>query len=184
MSRSRFLPILFGAGLVAAAACSDATAPSTSSTPSTPLPPALISLSGSVHLSGTKLDPVFLSTSDGQEILLAGANAAMLTSVENAGVEVRGGWGADGAFLVADFLVETVAGAPVVDGILVAMYDNVVVDTDATEPVGYAILPTRGGPTIALTDPSADLLAHLGSRIWVAGIGDGAPMAFGVISEQ
>ena len=68
-------------------------------------------------------------------------------------------------------------------GFSIAVYDNVV-DTDATGPIGYAILPTRGGPTIALTDPSADLLAHLGSRVWVAGIGDGAPMAFGVISEQ
>jgi hypothetical protein len=183
MSRSRFLPILFSAGLVLAAACNDAPNAPLTSTPSTPLAPSLLSLSGTVHRSGNKINEFILATDDGQEIPLSGGTASMLARVENDGVEVRGGWNGDGAFEVADFLVETVDGTAVVDGLLVAVYDNVV-DTDATGPSGYAILPTRGGPTIALTDPSADLLAHLGSRIWVAGIGDGAPMTFGVISEQ
>jgi hypothetical protein len=78
------------------------------------------------------------------------------------------------------FLVD---GAPVLDGVLVAVSDRTV-DSEAIEATRYAILPTRGGPTIALTDPSADLLAHLGERLWVAVVGDAAPMAFGVIGER
>jgi hypothetical protein len=183
MLRSRFVPTLFGAGLVLAAACSDATAPSAPSktTPGAPLQPELVTLTGSVHLTGQKLNPVSLSTSDGQDIALIGANAEMLVSLENAGVEVHGGWDADGAFTVADFLVETVGGAAVVDGILIAVYAAPIETADV---IGYAIRPTRGGQTIALSEPSTDLLAYLGERIWVAGADQGVPTAFGLISKQ
>jgi len=182
MLRSRFLLTLFGAGLVLAAACSDSATPTAPLT-STPSTPALLTLTGSVH-RGNKISEVILATDDGQEIPLSGANASMMASVENAGVEVRGAWNVDGTFEVADFLVRMVDGAPVLDGILVAVYDRTVDPSESIEPTGYAILPTRGGPTIALTNPSADLLAHLGERLWVAGVGDGAPTAFGVISEH
>jgi hypothetical protein len=127
------------------------------------------------------LDEIVLSTGDGQEIRLIGANASLLASVDNAGVEVRGSWTDTGAFQVADFLVETVNGASVIDGTLIALY---AVPTDTGDPIGYAIRPTRGGATVALTDPSTDLVAHLGQRLWVAASGDGQPTSFGVISEQ
>jgi len=183
MLRSRLLPTLFGAGLVLAAACSDATAPNkpSASTPSAPLQPELVTLIGSVHLTGQKLNPVSLSTSDGQDIALNGANADMLTSLENAGVEVRGSWDSDGAFAVADFLVETVDGAAVVDGVLLAIYAAPIENADV---IGYAIRPTRGGPTIALSEPSTDMLAYLGERIWVAGTDEGVATSFGLISKQ
>ena len=183
MRSSRFLPIVFGAGLVLATACSDASTPSapSSSKPTTPLEPSLVTLSGSVHRSGTKLNAVVLSTSEGQEIPLAGANADALISLENAGVEVRGGWDADGAFQVADFLVETVNGTAVIDGFLIAVYGS---PEENAELVGYAIRPTRGGPDFNLIEPSTDLLGHLGARIWAAGVSDGVPTAFGVISEK
>jgi hypothetical protein len=96
-------------------------------------------------------------------------------------VEVRGTWTDATTFDVADFLVDTVGGTAVLDGTLIAVYD---VPTDTGDPIGYAIRPTRGGANVALTDPSTDLLAHLGQRIWVAAGSDGPPMAFGVISEQ
>jgi hypothetical protein len=143
----------------------------------------LLTLTGSVHRSANRINEFILATDDGQEIPLSGGTASMMASVENAGVEVRGAWSGDGAFEVADFLVRTVDGAPVLDGVLIAVYERPV-DKESIEPIGYAILPTRGGLTIALTDPSADLLAHLGQRLWVAGVGEGAPTAFGVISEQ
>jgi hypothetical protein len=128
------------------------------------------------------LNPVSLSTSDGQDIALIGANANMLTSLENAGVEVRGTWDADSAaFVVADFLVETVDGAAVVDGVLYAIYAAPIETADV---IGYAIRPTRGGADIALNEPTADLLAYLGERIWVAGADAGVPTAFGLISKQ
>jgi len=183
MRSSQFLPIIVGAGLVLAAACSDATAPSapSSSQPTTPLEPSLVVMSGFVHRSDTKVNAVVLSTSEGQDIALAGANAGVLASLENAGVEVRGGWDADGAFQVFDFLVQTVNGAAVIDGFLIAVYES---PAENAELIGYAIRPTRGGPEISLIEPSAALLDHLGARIWAAGVSDGAPTAFGVISQK
>jgi hypothetical protein len=127
------------------------------------------------------LNEIVLSTSDGQEIALTGANASLLASVDNAGVEVRGAWTDYGSFDVADFLVQMVNGATVIDGTLIAVYDA---PTDTGDPIGYAIRPTRGGATVALADPPTDLTAHLGERLWVAGGSDGRPMSFGVISEQ
>jgi len=143
--------------------------------------PELVTLSGSVHLTGMTLNEIVLSTGDGQEIHLMGANASLLASVDNAGVEVRGSWTDEGWFDVADFLVEIVNGTSVIDGTLIALYD---VPTDTGDPIGYAIRPTRGGATITLTDPPTDLVAHLGARLWVAASGDGPPTSFGVISEQ
>jgi len=180
MRSSRFLPIIVGSGLVLAAACSDASAPSAPSS-SKPVEPSLVTLSGSIHASGTKLNAVVLITTEGQEVPLGGANADVLLSLGNAGVEVRGGWSADGAFQVADFLVETMNGTQVIDGFLIAVYDS---PSEDAEFMGYAIRPTRGGPDIDLIEPSADLIDHLGARIWAAGVSDGAPTAFGVISQK
>ena len=117
----------------------------------------------------------------GRTVPLIGANADPLVSLENAGVEARGAWTDAGTFEVADFLVDMVGGATVLDGTLIAVYN---VPTDTGDPIANAIRPTRGGAIVALTDPPMDLIALLGQRIWVAGGGDGKPMAFGVISEQ
>jgi len=182
MLRSRFLPMVFGASLVLAAACSDSDT-STAPLTSTRGTPPQLTLTGTVHRSGNKINEVILATDDGQEIPLSGENASTMASVENAGVEVRGAWNVDGAFEVADFLVRMVDGAPVLDGVLIAVYDRIV-DNESIQPISYGLSPTRGGPTIPLTDPSAELLTHLGERLWVAAVGDGAPMAFGVISER
>jgi hypothetical protein len=46
----------------------------------------------------------------------------------------------------------------------------------------YALQLTRGG-SVTLTDPPADLIAHLGQRVWVIGSLDGPPTAFGTITE-
>lgn len=183
MLRSRFVPTtLFSAGLLLAVACNDAVAPKTGSA-STPTQPkeATVTLSGTIHLSGMKLYPVVLSTSDGQDIPLAGTNANLLLSVADAGVDVSGEWDGDGAFQVGDFLVRTVDGGPVVDGVLVSLRP---VLTDE-EPIAYAIRRTSGGALITLADPPADLLTHLNERLWVAGVEDGrGPIAFGVIAEK
>lgn len=185
MLRPRFLPTLFSAGLLLAVACSDAVAPETRAAPTPTTRPmdATVTVSGTLHLSGMDLYPVVLSTSDGQDILLAGTNANLLVSVANGGgVDVRGDWIAGGALQVTDFLVRTVDGGPVVDGVLIALFD---VPIDLPEAVGYAIRPTSGGPMITLTDPPAELLTHLNERVWVAGVdGGNGPTAFGVIAEM
>jgi hypothetical protein len=183
MLRSRFLPTLFSAGLLFAVACSDAVAPQKQAgSISTPQPEsALVTLSGTIHLSGMKAYPVVLTTSDGQDIPLAGTNANLLLSVADAGVDVRGAWNGDGGFEVGDFLVRMVNGGPVVDGVLVSL-DPFITDDG---PIAYAIRPTSGAALIMLTDPPADLLAHLNERLWVTGVEDGqGPIAFGVIAEK
>jgi len=134
-------------------------------------------------MSGQDLNPVALRTSDGHDILLAGAGANELANVLDANVEVRGEFYADGTFQVADFLVRVVNGNPVVDGVLIALY---AMPVESTEIIGYAILPTRGGAAIRLNEPSEDLLAHVHQRLWVSGIGDGSGVAtaFGLISDR
>ena len=187
MLRSRLLPWLFSAGLFLAAACSDSVSPTTDRA-AAPVDTAvnLITLTGSIHLTGEKLYPVVLSTSTGFEIPLTGENANILMSVENAGVEVHGRWSTEGgdAFLVNDFVVETMEGSAVIDGTLVALYST---PTDITgDPIGYAIRPTLGGSDVKLADPPADMLAHLNQRLWVAGLdgSGGSPTAYGVIKEM
>lgn len=186
MRHSRLLPTVLSIGMVLAAACSDAVAPGspqpTSAAPLIPVSPqpsSLQSLSGTVHMSGVDLNPVALRTSDGHDILLAGENANQLANVLDAEVEVRGEFDTDGTFQVGDFLVRFVNGNPVVDGILVQLNDD---ETD----LAYAILPTRGGAAIRLTDPSDELRSFVHQRIWIAGIGDGGgtATAFGLIADR
>jgi len=188
MQRSRLLPWFFSAGLLIAAACSDSVGPTTTTgrvAPVAPAPPIMVTLTGSVHVSGQREYPAWLSTSDGQDIRLTGESANMLASVDNADVEVHGRWETDGAdaFFVADFLVRAVDGNAVLDGTLISL-SALIIDVD--DGPRYAVQPTAGGPWIILSDPSADLLNHLNERIWVAGLesGSGAPTAYGVIKEM
>jgi hypothetical protein len=188
MLRSRLLPWLFTAGLFLAAACGDSVSPTTDRAAAAPTssPVNLITLTGSIRLTGEKLYPVVLSTSTGFEIPLTGENANILMSVENAGVEVHGRWDPEGGdgFFVSDFLVETMGGNAVIDGTLVAVYSTPT-DIDG-DPIAYAIRPTLGGSDVNLSDPSADLVAHLNQRLWVAGVdaSGGTPTAYGVIKEM
>ena len=183
MLPSRLLTAFAAAGLLAAVGCSDATAPNVPqvSTPGTPLAPQLIAISGSIHVTGMVLNEVVLTTSDGLEIPLAGAPTKMLMRVDAAGVEVRGFWNGDGAFEVSDFVVQIVDGTPVLDGVLIAVYDTQIVTEESTI-LGYALRLATGG-TVGLIAPPDDLLAHVGGRVWIAGPTDGPPTAFGIISE-
>jgi hypothetical protein len=183
MLSSRLLTAFAVVGLLATAGCNDTTAPNVpqQSKPTTPLMPDIITISGSVHLTGMLLNEIVLNTNDGLEIPLAGAATALLARVNDAGVEVRGWWNADGTFAVDDFVVQMVGGEPVLDGVLIPVYDTKLFTEDRAV-IGYALQLTRGD-TVELKEPSTDLLAHVGERLWVAGPIDGPPTAFGVISE-
>lgn len=182
MSRTRLIPVLAAAWLAGGAACSDTLAPTDRGLPSAASPPALTSIVGFVHATTNLRGPVSLSTDDGREILLDGASLASVARIDSAQVEVRGGWTSDSTFAVTDFVVRSVEGAPAMDGILVARYDVTGGDIDGLTVIGYDLQLTRGG-MIALTDPPADLIAHLGERVWVTGEADAPPTAFGVIDE-
>ncbi len=182
MSTNRWIPVIAAAWLAAGTACSDSLAPAGHAAPAAPNQPAaaLISIVGIVHQTTDLRNSFTLSTDDGQEFVLVGANLASVARVDRAEVEVRGAWNADGALEVNDFVVRSVEGAPAMDGILIARYDESGQDLIGPTLLGYGLQLTRGG-TIALTDPPADLVAHLGERVWVTGDPTAAPTAFGFI---
>lgn len=189
MHPKRLVPVLAGViCLVATAACNDSTAPNRSSssparpaTPATPAEPTLVTLAGSVHVTGRDEASLILTTDDGSEIALNGAGAARLARVDGADVEIRGSWNSDQTFTVSDFLVRKVAGVEVIDGVLISL-DDFVDDAHTNAALVYAILLTRGG-MVMLSDPPPALTEHLGARVWVAESGDRSPTEFGIISE-
>jgi len=181
MSTNRWIPLIAAAWLAGASACSDSVAPTDHALAAGPgKADAQIPIIGIVHQTTDLRRPFLLSTDDGQEVMLIGASLASVARVDNAEVEVRGAWDPEGAFEVNDFVVRSVDGAAAMDGILVALLDNSGQDIISPTVLGYALQLTRGG-TIALTDPPADLIAHLGERVWVTGDPTAAPVAFGFI---
>jgi len=176
MRPTQLVPVFVAAILVASTSCSDVAAPRSLPVSMIPSIPSITSLSGTIHLSLTEADAgVSLTTSNGEIIPLAGAEATKLVHLENAEVDVRGTWDGGVAFMVNDFVVRRVGGVEVADGILVEMPD-VLGDGSG----GYALSLT-GGSTVELIEPSAELLEHLGERMWVITAEDGRATAFGVI---
>ena len=175
MRPTGIVPILIAASLVASTSCSDTAAPT--SPGKATVAPALTTLNGVIHLSQTRANGVVLSLADGEDVTLDGSAIEDLYNIENAEVEVRGTW-SDATFLMSDFLVQRVDGTDVMDGILVPIQAQ-----DLDGPIlGYALNLTRG-PTVALVDPPAELIAHVGERVWVAETADGQAMAFGIIGR-
>jgi hypothetical protein len=181
MSTKRWIPLIAVAWLAAATACNDSLAPTDHGPAATgPSAPAQISITGYVHQSTDLRGSAILSTDDGREIVLVGSNLTSVAAVDSAQVEVRGAWADEGAFEVNDFVVRSVEGAPALDGILIARYDESGQDLIGPTVLGYSLQLTRGG-MIDLTDPPADLVAHLGARVWVTGDPNAPPTAFGFI---
>jgi hypothetical protein len=179
MHAKRIVPILIAACLVASTSCSDASAPTSLGRQAAPAAPApLTTIEGVVHVSQTKANNIRLTLADGEDVILDGSEAASLANVENADVEVRGQWSSE-TFVVADFVVRQVDGADVMDGILTAMRTQDAIEGDI---IGYALSLTRGS-LVPLTDPPAELIAHVGERVWVAETADGLASAFGIISR-
>jgi hypothetical protein len=187
MRRTRFIPALVGACLAAGTACSDTAAPTVTPTGSTgsspPFAPQLITLTGFIHLSETtSRNTATLDIGDGPEITLDGADFSSFAAVDRVELEVRGSWLADRMFEVSDFVVRSVEGAPAMDGILIAVVEDQT-DEKSGSTIAYALELTRGG-SVTLTDPPADLITHVGQRVWVVGSLDGPPTAFGTITEN
>jgi hypothetical protein len=177
MRTTRTIPILIVACLVATASCSDTGTPTSPGTGSQAGPTtSQTTLYGIVHLSQTKEGGTVLRMGDG-EVRLSGAGSAGLASVENAEVEVRGGFNGD-SFVVADFLVRRVSGSDVMDGVLINVYGQ----EAGSNGFGYGLSLTRGS-IVSLPDPPAALIAYLGQRVWIAESADGRASAFGIITR-
>jgi hypothetical protein len=126
------------------------------------------SLTGIVSITGTSFER--------QLVLRSGATATLLsaTAPDSAalsrlgGVEVLVvGWKSGNHFRAEHFTALSVAGSPVVDGIVRISGDRVVVET------------TRG--PVSLGNPPAGLRAMNGARVWIGGPLNTGPNNYGVI---
>jgi hypothetical protein len=126
------------------------------------------SLRGVVSVNGTGFEQhIVLHAGDRAFALMASASdSAALTRVGGAEVVVRGVAAGD-SFSVASFVVRSIEGAPVLDGVLMKSGDRLV-------------LRSEGGE-LALGNPPAELASMVGARVWIRGPLDAGPNSYGVI---
>jgi hypothetical protein len=177
--------ILSVAALVALVACSDL--PTYAPASLGPLDPqsAAVDMAGSVVVNRQDENvAIFLSTGGRELIPLIGDEAVRLAGLDGAEITVHGTWssgisdtfddpGRDpqsstSAFLVDRFLVVEVNGHAALDGTLVTVE-------------GAYALQLSDGSYHRLADPPAEMIAHVGERLWVTGGEQDLPLEFGVI---
>ena len=109
-----------------------------------------------------------LRIEDGTEIALTGDQTGLLATLVGDGVEASGTLDDVGTLTVQRFVLLTVGGESVKDGVLEMTEDGFVLDL------------TTGGFR-GVVDPPTELQQHVGDRVWIAGPDGEAPTAFGVI---
>jgi len=181
MSSSRFVTTILAAALLAVSACSDnskSTAPAGILAPS---PAAPVSLYGVISKIGRDpLHSLVLIQEDGSQIrLVSNAETSPLADLDGAGVEVRGNFDSDLAFEVGAFFVRQMHGAAVLDGTI--LEETTVEATD--DPIVIYRLQPSDGTEAQLISPSAEMLQHLGARMWVRIDDVGNAAEFGVIGQ-
>ena len=181
MSSSRFITLIFTAGLLATSACSDSTAPAPHSGILAPSPAAPVTLYGTVSRTGRDpLHGLVLTLEDGTAVpLVINVETTALTSVDGAAIEVRGNWDSDQAFEVSVFFVRQIGGESVLDGILL---EESTQDISETSAVTYILQPSDGS-SARLISPSSEMVQHLGTRMWVRLDEGGAATEFGIIGQ-
>jgi hypothetical protein len=136
--------------------------------------PAITELTGFVVLGESNdgtARTIGLRLQDGAQIALVGSEANPMASVDGAEVRVRGTFDAAPGLVVESFTVISVGGRPALDGIVTEMAES------------YGLL-LRDGTIYALVAPPAELLEHLGERVWLTGDWDAPPIEFGVIPQS
>lgn len=161
---------------VIAAACRPVPQVQVSDSPAAVIAPDTIgepsTITGTVTIVGA--DPAtFLSLrqNDGSAaVTLSGTGAQPLRSVDGAVVRVEGRR-YDTNFVVERFVVLSVNGEPVHDGILVRSGDELALDLSS-------------GGRVQLVNPGPELYALVGSRVWMSRSVPGRAYSFGEISAR
>lgn len=181
MSSPRFITAILAAGVLAASACSDSPNSSGPAGILAPAPSAPVTLYGVISKTGR--DPahgLILVQADGSEIrLVSNVETGSLSDLEGAGVEVRGSFDSDNAFEVDGFYVRQMHGAAVLDGVIL---EETAQDA-ASEPIILYRLQPSDGSAAQLISPSAEMLQHLGARMWVRLDDAGNAAEFGMIGQ-
>ena len=127
------------------------------------------SIRGIVSITGTGFEKAIMLRSGASTIRLApnAADSAGLSRLGGVDVLVVG-TREPSQFRVSWYRAMTVAGAPVVDGVLRAEGSNLFLET----PTGR----------VALGNPPAPLRNLIGARIWIGGALDNGPNTYGVIT--
>jgi hypothetical protein len=138
-------------------------------------PPPPDTVRGLVVVAGANPGVVLLRVTGGAElILLQGPAEGPMHSLESleifAAGKIRRGPRGRTLTGVRDFGVVADSGRPVRDGRLQKTGDV------------YSIVGSSGIAT-GVSQPPADLQRHVGDRVWLAGVPDAPPTAFGVIPE-
>jgi hypothetical protein len=170
------------ASVLASIGCTDS--PTYPTVPYTDSAARLEGILGTVAVNGSYGErSVSLRLSSGEIVQLRGSEAMRLASVDGAEVLVRGFWipgdepqtddaisweGDPQGFEVVEFVVLAVDGQTAFDGVLI-------------EVDGALALQLADGGLRTIDDPPADLMTHLGERVWVTGLDEDRYFRFGVI---
>ena len=181
MSSSRFITAVFAASVLAVSACSDNSKSSAPAGILAPSPAAPTTLHGVISKTGR--DPaheLVLIQEDGSQIrLVSSAETSALAELEGAGVDVSGVFDSDLAFEITTFFVRQMHGAPVLDGVIL---EETTVDATENPVVNYRLQPSDGSDAQRIS-PSAEMLLHLGVRMWVRLDDVGNAAEFGIIGQ-
>jgi hypothetical protein len=122
---------------------------------------------GTIQLVGTDAFPQVILVPEMSGISLKLIGPPALQRVDGLQVQLAGQLAGD-KFTVRSFQVIAANGQPAIDGRLVL--DG-----------GMFYIVTQDGERHRLIEPSPNLRAHLGARVWVSGPSDREPVAYGVI---
>lgn len=167
----RYSQLSFVIAAAAVVGCSDSSSPTQIERAPTATPSRTATLFGTVIPNTTDRSGALLAlrVEDGTEIALTGDQAGTMSTLIGDGVEVSGVLDDVGQLTVQRFVLLTVGGESVMDGVL-----------DLTED-GFTLHLTAGGHRIVI-DPPEELQQLVGNRVWIAGPDGATPTAFGVIA--
>jgi hypothetical protein len=122
---------------------------------------------GTLQIVGTQPFPRTMLTPTNGDLPLRLIGPPILQRVVGLQIQIVGTRAGD-QFTVKSFLVVGANGQPATDGKLV-------------QDGGTLYLVTEDGARHALVNPSPNLRAHVGGRVWVSGPLDQEPIAYGII---